>query len=215
MSESAPVRVFGIVPAAGASRRMGRPKQLLDVRGTPMLQTVINTLLADASNRADERQDGAVGSLDGVVVVTSSSINAALQFSADSRFSTVINDDPETEMLASILLGVDAIKGSHQPDDRDAFLVCPGDMPNISGRTVRTCAREYRAHPGSIIIAVANKKNGHPIVVPFGLREDVQACRGEGLKKMLATHAELVRHVATDATTQTDIDTQTDYDALR
>ena len=39
-------RVFAIVPAAGRSRRMGTPKQLLDVGGRTMLAAVLEPLAA-------------------------------------------------------------------------------------------------------------------------------------------------------------------------
>ena len=41
--------VFAIVPAAGRSRRMGRPKQLLEIDGVPMLLGVVRQLAASPS----------------------------------------------------------------------------------------------------------------------------------------------------------------------
>ena len=39
-------RVAGIVLAAGLSRRLGRPKQLLELDGTPLVRHVVNRALA-------------------------------------------------------------------------------------------------------------------------------------------------------------------------
>ena len=46
-------RVFGIIAAAGRSRRMGQPKQLLAIDGAPLLVRMIDLMLAAALDGID------------------------------------------------------------------------------------------------------------------------------------------------------------------
>jgi hypothetical protein len=85
MNRSSQVRVFGLIPAAGWSRRMGKPKQLLPWGRATILETVMDTVGA--------------GGVDGLVVVTHSRIVAALDLTSTwgyplpySRGSVSYND---------------------------------------------------------------------------------------------------------------------------
>ena len=225
MSDSTVPRVFGIIPAAGASKRLGRPKQLLPVGESTLLNTVIDAVLA--------------GGLDDLVVVTNGAVSEALGLTKDRRFRTAILGDPETEMLECVLLGMETLSKLHGlaekgsgpffqvtrcqneprgekkgPDPFSGFMVCPGDIAGVSSQLVARCAAEYKAHPGTIVVAAIGSKPGHPIVFPAGLREDLERFRGVGLKRVLTAHPGLVRRVQVDdPRLMTDIDTPEDYEA--
>lgn len=94
---SEPVRVWGIVPAAGMSRRMGAPKQVLPHQGSTMAATVVQTLL-----------DAHVA---GVVVVTRSKLVDAVALPDDERVCIAINDNPGSEMIDSIRIGLAQLMG--------------------------------------------------------------------------------------------------------
>ncbi len=201
MTATDPPRVFAIIPAAGASVRMGQPKQLLAFGESTMLETVIETVLE--------------GDTDGVIVVTNPMIEEALDLTEDPRHLTAILHDDRAEMLDSILLGVDGLKQRCAPVESDAFMVCPGDVPRVTSELVRACADSYRTQPDAIVVATHGGKPGHPIVTPFAMLEEVKSLRQTGLRGILESKSDHVRHLEVEAPeTQQDIDTPEDYQRL-
>jgi len=194
-------RVYGLIPAAGGSQRMGQPKQLLAWKGSTLLETVVATVLA--------------GKVDGLVVVTTPPVAVALNLARSDRHFTVILDHPGGEMIDSIIAGVETLRRAYAPGDSDAFLVCPGDLPRMTAGLVRTCVAAYRAAPGRILVATTPQRRGHPIVVPFALAGDLAGLRGAGLKGLLDRHPDHADRVCvSDDAAMTDVDTPADYDSL-
>jgi len=201
------IRVFGIIPAAGQSRRMGAAKQLLPCGDTTLLGTTIRHLLG--------------GGLDGLCVVTRSDVICALalgesETGAEGRFITAINDDPDAEMIDSIILGVRALKDAHPTRRDDGFLVCPGDMPRIGSELIARSADAYRAAPGRIAAVVTGGCPGHPVIVPDSLSSQLESLRGRGLKHLVDQHRTSLTAIhCEDADTQFDVDTPGDYQQLK
>ena len=201
-TSSQPSRVFAIVPAAGRSRRMGSPKQLLDVGGRTMLDALLQPLLA-----AD---------VAGVMLVTHQGIAEQLTLPDDPRIHLAANEDEHSEMIDSIRIGLRAWRQCERIDDRDGFLVCPADHPGIATEDFNSCAAGFRSAPDRIIIATRAGKRGHPIVFPAGLAAFVEssACDA-GLNALPRQHANRIVHVeCASAGVSRDIDTPQDYEAL-
>lgn len=193
------VRIWGVIPAAGLSRRMGSPKQLLGFKGSTLVGVVTRTLL-----------DADIG---GVVVVTRTLLGDALQLPIDSRVRVAINDDADSEMLDSIRIGVRALN-QFGPKDDDGVLVVPADMPSVSVQTCRACMAAYACNLGHIVIATHQGSCGHPMVFPFGMRSVVDGLEG-GLNMLRRVRPEAVVYVGVDDPgAQDDIDTAEDYRRL-
>ncbi|MCB9849589.1 MAG: nucleotidyltransferase family protein [Phycisphaerales bacterium] len=202
MTDATPARVFGLIPAAGASRRMGTPKQLLAWGNSTILETVIDTILA--------------GGVDGLAVVTNPHVADALKLHEASRHLTVILDDPDAEMLESILAGAETLRAMCAATSRDAFLVCPGDLPRMSSDIVHQCVDAYAHNPGRIVAAYASERYRHPLLIPFSLLSVLNDLRGIGLVGVLKRHDDqIVRVAIADETCLRDVDTPDDYDAMR
>ena len=191
--------MFGIIPAAGLSRRMGTPKQLLPIDGRPMLQLVLDHLCAAA--------------LDGVVVVTRSEILAAWKPEPQPRVQFAINDNDDSEMIDSVLLGVERLRTRYELKKEDGLLVCPGDNPRIGRPVVEACVAAYRRHVGRVIRAVHRGRPGHPIIIPYGLADELpRLAQSGGLDQLPRQHPELVTEVAGDEPgIVQDVDTPADY----
>lgn len=190
-------RVFGILVAAGRSRRMGQPKQLLAIDGASLLVRMVEVMLASA--------------LDGLVVVTNDTVNNALRLSDDSRFTTIMAD-PDAEMIESILLGVSSIETTYAPSPDDGLLVCPGDLPRMTTAVVEACNREYRVRPGRIVAAAASDRPRHPIIIPHNLAGDLEKLRGVGLAGIFGIRADRMQLVRVeDEEVFRDMDTPEDY----
>ncbi len=228
---AARVQVFGIVPAAGSSRRMGRPKPSLPYGDSTMVGVVARTLLNI--------------NLDRVVVVTRSELAASLDLPSDPRLVIVYNDDADSEMLDSVRAGLTRLTELESPhglpapfsvggpaiDNRSAVggtfdspspaavavgvLIVPADMPAIRVETYRACLAAFALDPESLVIAANDGKRGHPIIVPWSLRADVMGLHN-GLRELTQIHADRVRLVETgDEGVTRDVDSPDDYERLR
>lgn len=199
-----PVRIWGVIPAAGMSRRMGRPKQLLPFGDSTLVGTVARALL-----EAD---------LDGVVVVTRTELVDESDLPDDPRIIVAINDDPTSEMIDSIRIGLATLAGEDAgldpPRDADGVLVVPADMPTLTADHCRACVSAFRDDPSRIVIAACERKRGHPMLFPFSLRDAVDRLEG-GLRSLAELHPERVYLMEIgDLSVTRDIDTPDDYDRL-
>jgi molybdenum cofactor cytidylyltransferase len=195
-------RVWAIVPAAGAGRRMGGPKQVLPFRGSTLTGRVVHTLL-----EAD---------VDVVVVVTRAALVDALKLPDDPRVAIALNDT-ESEMIDSIRIGLVKLAEKAKPGSITAagIMVVPGDMPALSTSTCRRCIDVFRDDPCRIVIAVHSGRRGHPIIFPNSMREAVDGLEG-GLNELPRMYRERVRQVdVADPGVARDVDTVADYDSLR
>lgn len=198
-SEAADVRIFAVIPAAGMSRRFGRPKQSLPFRGTTFAASITQTLLAAGA--------------DGVMVVTRTDLLGVLDLPDDPRVHIAINDDSDSEMIDSIRIGMIEIDAIAAPAPR-GILIVPVDMPAISQPTCRACIEAFVANPEKIVIACHGDRTGHPIVFPFTMRAEVDQLEG-GLRTLPERHADRVLRVQTEEpAVLTDIDTPDDYENL-
>lgn len=192
-------RVWGIIPAAGMSRRMGQAKQTLPFGSSTIAGTVTRTLLdAEAS---------------GVVVVARTHLVEQLQLPADPRVLVAVNDDADSEMIDSIRIGLAALNRLH-PGARDGVLVVPADMPALRSQSCRACVAAYVANPDRIVIATHAGRRGHPIIFPLTVRGAVDGLDG-GLRMLPRMHPERVFLVEVDDPgVENDVDTVEDYERL-
>ncbi|MDO8630858.1 MAG: nucleotidyltransferase family protein [Phycisphaerales bacterium] len=198
-SSTARVRIGCIVPAAGMSRRMGRPKATLPFGGSTVVGRVVRSLL-DAD--ADE-----------ILVVTRSELAPQLELPHDRRVTVAFNDDADSEMIDSVRIGLAVLRSrivedgraggpgrqtwgtdSHESsatsnrrptvDDRPlqlasgGILVVPADMPAVTADSYRKCFDAFRLDPGRIVIAACRGRRGHPIIFPISLAPDLDRLTG-------------------------------------
>lgn len=201
MSQSTdPVRIWGVVPAAGSGRRMGGPKQALPLGDSTLAATVISTLL--------------LAGVAGVVVVTRRDLRRRLRLPSDPRICIVFNDDARSDMLASVRIGVASLS-SADAAARDGVLVVPADMPTLTAASVAACLAAYRTDPVRIVIAAHRGVRGHPVIFPLALQSEL-ADLSDGLRELARRRAERVCIVeCRDAGVVRDVDTPSDYRALR
>src|SRR5688500_1587034 len=190
------ISVVAIIPAAGRSGRMGTTKQLLHVDGKPMLLGIVDALLGGGVAR--------------VVVVTNSEVREALP-SLPLRVDIVLNDDPKTQMIESIRIGLLASPAA------DGYLVCPSDAARITAADVRRCVEAFAETPGHIVIATHDGTRGHPMIFPQTMGAVVQSADCDTGLNLLSQHRPpLVREVACDSPgTVSNVNTPADYEKLK
>jgi molybdenum cofactor cytidylyltransferase len=136
----------GVVLAAGESRRMGKPKQLLPFGGATILERVVDALL-----------DAGVGE---VIVVLGHLAEEVRVVLGDRPVKVVINEAYREGMLSSVQCGVRAA-GTAQ----DAALFALGDQPHIESQVVREVMDAYRSGEAGMVIPRYGGKKGHPIII--------------------------------------------------
>jgi molybdenum cofactor cytidylyltransferase len=188
----------GIVLAAGASRRMGRPKQLLPVDGRPLLEGVVASACA---SRLDE-----------VVVVLGAAADAIVDRVALGRARVVLNADHATGMGSSVRAGLAALG----PEVERAMVIL-GDQPAISGDLLDELI-DLQERSGLPAAALSFGGLLHPPVVL--LRElwgDLSSLEGDvGCRAVIRARPELVAALPAtgDLRHPVDVDTPEDYERL-
>jgi molybdenum cofactor cytidylyltransferase len=137
-----------VLLAAGASRRMGSPKALLEFRGETFLNRLIRIM-------------GAV--CDPVIVVLghhAESIRAGVRGNA----TVVVNREPERGQLSSLQTGLAVV-----PADAEGFAFMPMDCPAVRESTVAALAETFSKRDAGTLLVIPRigDKRGHPV---FGAR---------------------------------------------
>ncbi|MDG3002895.1 NTP transferase domain-containing protein [Paludisphaera mucosa] len=198
-----PTGIPAIVPAAGASRRMGRPKLLIAFDGRPLISRVVTSLL-----------EGGAGP---VIVVSPPAdtpegppiIDAATAAGA----VVVIPEARPAAMRDSIELAVAELKRSEAPP---GVLLMPADSPRLDALVVETLIDAWGRRPDRIVAPTFRGRRGHPILLPWRLVELIADLPADvGVNALIAEHSGLVDEVAfeTDAVV-VDLDTPEDLRRL-
>ena len=187
--------VAGIVLAAGASLRMGAPKQLLAYRGTTLLNFVIAT--AEASK------------LDRVVVVTGANAGAIEDSVAVERAVVVHNPDFELPNLASVVVGARAV-------DAEAFVTLPADTPGITVGVIDAVVERWRSEAPWAAVTEYQDRSGHPFLLSRAALDDATAVEGpKVLWRFLGDDdSGRVIRIMVDRMAPPDVNTPADYEAL-
>ncbi len=185
-----------IVPAAGASRRMGQPKLLLPWGGSTVLESTIAAL-----------REGGVPT----IVVVIAPAGPLAQWQPTAGVHTAVNPEPAAGMLSSILVGLAALATTPDP-----LVVCPADLPALRPSTVAALLVAYRA-TGGIVVPRHGRRRGHPLLIAprWQARMPELAHHEGGLRRILELAAGSVHElVVDDPGSVRDVDTPEDYARL-
>jgi molybdenum cofactor cytidylyltransferase len=189
--------IAAVVLAAGLSRRMGRPKLLLDLGGAAVIRVSVDRILA--------------AGLDEVIVVTppdAAGIAAALD-GLPVRYA--VNADPAAGQATSIVAGIRALAS-----DTDAALIALGDQPTLPADVIPALVRA-RAETGRPIAApVYRGERGNPVLFAASVFPELDALSGDrGARGVIERDAARVALVPFDVPMPPDLDTPDDYARLR
>ncbi|CAN5715711.1 nucleotidyltransferase family protein [soil metagenome] len=166
--------VAGLLLAAGAGTRLGRPKALVELDGQRLVDRGVQLLRA--------------GGCDPVIVV----LGAAATAVPDAE--VVHNPDWHSGMGSSLRVGLSAL-----PDDTTAVVVHLVDMPDVTAAAV---GRLLIAHGAGAEVAVATYggRRGNPVLLARSTWPEVaRLAEGDvGARPYLAAHADIVVAAACD-----------------
>ena len=149
-------RVAGIVLAAGAASRFGRPKQLLAYRGQPFVHAAASTALA--------------AGLDPVVVVTGAHADGVAAALAGLPVQPVYNPGWEQGQSASIRAGLEAL-----PAETGAAVFLLADQPQASVSVLRALVETHARGMPSVLAPMVEGRRANPVLFD---RETFAALRG-------------------------------------
>jgi molybdenum cofactor cytidylyltransferase len=200
-SEDRPRRfISAVILAAGASRRMGRPKLLLPLGSRPLLQYALD---AAADSQLDE-----------IVLVLgdrAQELLEAVRLPSRLPVRVVVNDDPGAGQSRSLRLGLRAADPG-----ASAAAILLGDQPGVTGRLIDRVAETFRSAEAPVVRPVYSVSRrrvpGHPVLVARRIWSEVERLRGDaGLRRLLARRPEWLLEVPVEGEPPADVDTPESY----
>ncbi len=190
--------ISGILLAAGESRRMGRPKLLLQWGETTILEHVVDTYL---QSRLHEL----------VVVVGAEKewINKSLE---GRPVKITENPDRAKGMSTSIRCGIEAASNAV-----DAYLVALADQPLITPEVINLIIETFSAKRPLIAAAAHKGRRGHPVIFGKALRQELLGLQGDqGGRDIIGKYSRRTEYVevGSDAVLS-DMDTPEEYEEMR
>ena len=172
--------VVGVVPSAGVSSRMGRPKALLDADGDPFVVRAVRSLLE--------------GGCDPVIVVVRNVEGPIAELARGAGARVIPNPDPSAGPISSIRAALD-----HVSDAAPGIVVLHVDHPRVRATTVAALIRAARLWPNRIILPRWGGRHGHPPLFPAALLDELRDPRLEGgARTVVHRHGERVVEVEVD-----------------
>ena len=186
--------IWGVILAAGESKRMGFPKMLLMFDGKTMIEIVIGNV-----TNSD---------IDNVMVVLGADRDKLTDLVSKSPVKYCYNDNYKEGMLSSVKCGL-----RNLPSDFEAVLVFQGDQPLITPKVINSVIEAYRSSGKGIVIPVYEKRRGHPLLVSRKYRDQIEKLdSGEGLRSLAYKYSDDVLEVVTnEAGILRDFDTYDEY----
>ena len=188
-----------IVLAAGASRRMGEPKQLLRWRGEPLVARAARSALQSGASEAIV--------ISGAVREQVEAALEPLRREAGGRLRVVFNAAWQEGQAGSVRAAVEAL-----PAACEAALFLPVDQPRLPAALLRRLWQRWRGGSDLAAVAVGGAIRGAPALFDrryFDLLKRVEGDRGGGA--LLRQHAADVSAIETPGHWLTDVDTPEDW----
>ncbi len=188
--------VYAIILAAGASSRLGSPKQLLEWRQRPLLAHAIANAQLVLSDR--------------IIVVLGAhadEISGAIDL---EPVTTVHNPQWADGLSASIRAGINAL-----PTDATAVLLMLCDQPLVTAEHLRHLLAAWQTAPQRIAVSEYAAAFGVPAIFPNVFFAQLAAMQGDkGAKSLLIRQEDSLVKVPL-AEAELDIDTHQDFQRLQ
>ncbi|BCW67010.1 hypothetical protein NicSoilB4_17730 [Arthrobacter sp. NicSoilB4] len=193
-------RTAGLILAAGASRRMGRPKQLLPYGGGVLLGAVLAAARDCGFDQTVLALGGAAGEVRRTVDTTGCDI--------------ALNPDFGAGCSSSIAAGIAALH-----PDTDAVVLLLGDQPEVRAAAARALlellfaagASAGQTAPG-IAVCRYDDGAGHPLAFTRKMFPELAALHGDkAVWRLLEQRADDVVELRVPGTMPLDVDTDEDY----
>jgi molybdenum cofactor cytidylyltransferase len=188
-----------IILAAGASTRMGTPKQLLLYRGCTLIRHMAEVAIASVCQP--------------IVIVLGANAERIKPEISQLPIQIVENQQWQEGMSSSIQVGIEALLAVNQHLDAVAIALC--DQPFVSSQTLNQLLEAYYFTGKPIIASEYSVTFGVPALFSGTLFSELMALKStEGAKKLINKHIHEVFSVPFPEGA-IDIDTPNDYEQLQ
>jgi molybdenum cofactor cytidylyltransferase len=186
--------VCGLVLAAGASSRLGHPKQLLPYRGTTLLGWVLDTARDCGFGQLVVALGGAAGDVRGTVDLSGADV--------------VVNEVFGTGCSSSIAAALSVVEPRMQ-----TLVLLLGDQPGVTAHDVDALLAGRGDAP--LAVCAWADGRGHPFAFRRSVFGDLAALHGDkGVWKLLDRAGDSVVEVPVPGAVPRDVDTWEDYEAV-
>jgi molybdenum cofactor cytidylyltransferase len=187
--------VYAIILAAGASSRMGSPKQLLEWQNRPLLEHAIVNVCSLLNKRTSV-----------VLGAHSGAIQAAIDLGS---VTTIVNPDWQEGMASSIRVGVQAL-----PASAAAVLILLCDQPLINTTHLQSLLEAWQHAPTRIVASQYHHSVGVPALFPVEFFPHLLTLKGDkGAKSILMQFENSLLKIPLPEA-ELDIDCADDFDYL-
>jgi molybdenum cofactor cytidylyltransferase len=161
------METWGIILAAGESRRMQKNKLVLPFLNKTLIEHVVEHVM----------QAG----IKNIMVVLGAYRDDLLPILGRMPVLHCYNDEYENGMLSSVQCGFRNI-----PLSMDAALIFLGDQPEIPGEVASAIIIAHLKSKKGIIIPVYGKRRGHPVLIHKKYRNEIKDLdQSEGLRGLM------------------------------
>lgn len=185
--------VAAVVLAAGGSRRLGQPKQLLAYRGATLLDATLSTARAAA--------------LPQVVVALGGAADEVRETVDLAGVEVVLNPDFGDGCATSIRTALARVH-----DDAEGVVLLLGDQPGVTVATIEALVAGAREH--AVGVCSYDDGLGHPLWFHRSMFATLAGLHGDKAVWKLVDADRDVARIPVDGDVPRDVDTWDDYQAL-
>lgn len=186
-------KVGGLLLAAGGSRRLGRPKQLLQHNGITLLRQTAEAL---AESRCEP-----------VVVVLGAEIKQSKAEIADLTVNVCVNEDWQEGMSSSLRIGL--LELLNIEPELGGLMITLCDQPHVTTDKINLFVAEFYRSAPAIIAAEYDGITGVPALFSRELFDSLMHLEGDkGARDIIRNHKNTLRIGLAEASF--DVDAQSD-----
>jgi molybdenum cofactor cytidylyltransferase len=194
--QTEPRQVAGVILAAGASRRMGRNKMLLELEGESLVRRAARRALA--------------AGLAPVVVVLGHEADLARAALKDLPLDVAVNPDFTGPTSGSLHRALERL-----PAAVDAAVVMLGDMVFVTAAMLSDLVTAARSGAAPLVVSRYGDVTAPPLLFRRALFPELLAWTGEGCgKPVVRAHSHEARFIDRPADLLADVDTPEDFAAV-
>lgn len=185
-----------LIPAAGASTRLGQAKQVIQFKGSTLLQRAV-----DCANAVDAIE---------LIVVTGAHQEIITNSVTDASVQWLYNPDWQQGMGTSIAAGVSALDSAS-----DGVLIFLCDQWALKADDLQLMVDSWHSDPGRIVTAISGGQTMPPVIFPSRWYQQLKQLSGEqGARYIIRQHPSMLTTVEMD-NASFDLDTREQLRALQ